>query len=689
MRRLPAPIRSIGLLALALLPAGCVDTFPDISPAARGTVDGGVRLDDGVGGQGGDQGVDLDDGVPPDRGVDPDDGVISDRGVPPDRGVDIDQCVIDLQAEAITLRTWNETGDEAEVGFAARCGVSEVAAPAWLETDLQGDSLRLTTTAGRGLLEDTITLTGPDSRASLAVRRIGLGVGDGPRRALIYVVDGLKGESLAASRPPAIDWLSGLGQVAWAGQPHQPADGASRASGWASLLTGQPLTTHGFQGEGRLELPTFADRLPDAVHFAAEWSVAAGLGGTQALERRAVVERSVAAIAGDARLVIAGVDGLLDARPDAIASRRAQLDADLDALLAAISARPPEEDWLIVVTTASPGGEGPPDLPILLAAPRRAQLDIGAPSLPDVHTTVLGWLGALRPGWDLPGAQIGGPGEAICDDELDNDGDGRIDCRDADCAAQCDLACVDADVSARTGVDVLTIPMAGLPDDRVDCAGEAASPEATIAWVAPADAVYTVSTQGSSFDTVLGVTAGDCGSEADLCNDDPYGVQGVAEPAAVTFSTTEGNPVQISVSGWRAPGPEDVAQVSIINATATCAAAPLLDGEVRLDNDGQRQVLEPQRDGLGPRDCERSTAHRLIRWRAEPGQWRIELTANFPATFAVWRWDCTGEPGFLGCRSDTADIDVDNPGDYVISVGSVWDEDAIETGAFSVRVSPR
>lgn len=687
-------MRIIALLLCSVALSGCVDAFPDIEPATREASDRGPIDPDMDGGA-----IDMADGrVADDRGVDrPERGPDPDDGVPPvdrgglDRGPDRDSCIIEVDPSAVTLRTWNDTGDRTQVTVQASCGGAGVIAPDWITADLDRSTLVLSTAAGRGVIEDIVTLVGPDTSGGVGVRRVGLGTGAGTRRALVYVVDGLKGESLEVSRPPAIDWLAGYGRVTWQGTPHAPIDGTSRATAWASLLTGLEPAEHQFAGQGAIAAPTFIQRLGQMqVAFAAEWPVAAGALRQEAVERREVIERSVEAIGGAARLIIAGVDGLVDARPETLASRRAQIDADLDALLAAIARRPADEDWMIVVTTASPEGEGQPRLPIILSAPRRSALMVDAASLLDVHASVLGWLGVLRPGWDLPGEQIGEAGEGNCADGLDNDGDGRIDCRDTHCAEACALGCVDVDIGVWVGTGLFERSMAGLSDDRDDCVNETGerSIEATVAWVAPRTGFFTASTDGSSFDTVLSLTSGDCEAQTEACDDDPFQIRGVAEPAAVTFRAQEGQQWLISISGYLSPGPDDRARLHVLSVADECAAAPPLDGEVRLDNRNRQMVMPIEPNDEDIVECERATANRLVRWAAPAGRWRIRAVADFPHTLALWSGGCT-DLSLIGCRAGPLDVNVEEDGEYVVVFSSVWQQGGAPTGPFSLIVEPR
>lgn len=77
------------------------------------------------------------------------------------------------------------------------------------------------------------------------------------------------------------------------------------------------------------------------------------------------------------------------------------------------------------------------------------------------------------------------------------------------------------------------------------CSSTSTAPDAVFTWTAPAAGTYTISTVGSSFDTVLdilGLTGNSLG-----CNDDFSGLQ-----SSVTVSLTAGQQILVILDGWRA-----------------------------------------------------------------------------------------------------------------------------------------
>ncbi|MCB9530027.1 MAG: hypothetical protein H6701_16855, partial [Myxococcales bacterium] len=118
------------------------------------------------------------------------------------------------------------------------------------------------------------------------------------------------------------------------------------------------------------------------------------------------------------------------------------------------------------------------------------------------------------------------PGDEICDNTQDDDGDGATDCDDLDCAA--DPVCQDPDLC----VDAMMIGL-GRTEGMVEgpsrttlasCtrpADAAAGPEMVYAFTAEAAGTLCIDTRGSQIDTILTVRQAPCGAGDEVaCNDD-------------------------------------------------------------------------------------------------------------------------------------------------------------------------
>ena len=704
MKRPCSPLRLFALMAVGLGLIACVDDFPATAPVGEQIVDARLRMDAG-----------FTDAVAPssDAMLPPPDGdVAMDRGVldmAPDAFVDPSVCRLGLPARRLTLRTWQGTGAMRVLELDTNCENIEVTHSNWLRVTLEGSRLRIETDALRGVSDGFIGLTADERTVNIDVRRISIEAGGENRRALIYVVDGLNGDTLAQSAPEAIDWLSKVATKSYDAAPHVPVANATRATGWASLLTGLAPEFHGFSGQGTLDVPTFADRLPGAVKFAMEWDTIADALRTDPLQRRDAIREISETLDSDAALYVVGVNGLIGANLNQLEQRQTQIDADLDTLLAAIASRPTDEDWLIVVTAATSGGEGEPDLPVLYAAPSLAVQMPEKVTLMDVHTSVLAWLRVLRPSWDLPGNQLMGGVEGEvdgeCDDRIDNDGDGRIDCRDEDCAGSCDLSCIDFELSTRQGARLIDVTLTDYPDDLQSCANNGRerddlSPDVTARWIAPRDGKYIVSTLDSvedeGWDPVLEARLEDCSDPVDpepvpICKDDDFGG---GSPAVIELDATEGTAYLFSISAFEEPDTVPDARLSIIETRAACERAPLVDGVniLRLDNMDREMSLSqptnppPPAEAL-PRACRQTVAQRMIRWRAQPGVWTIDVNANFPYTLSLWAGGCD-DLEFQDCRIGGGPLRIGEAGDFVLVVSSIRLDGAYQTDTFSVEVRP-
>lgn len=121
-------------------------------------------------------------------------------------------------------------------------------------------------------------------------------------------------------------------------------------------------------------------------------------------------------------------------------------------------------------------------------------------------------------------------------DLLDDDGDGRIDCLDADCAAAPACAtCADHPLPSVVPPLGLLGSTAGAGNDEVGRCGGAGA-DLTFEFTAPADGDCPFDTVGSAFDTVLYAQLGPRGGPVANGNDDL------------------GAPLSSSISGYLAAG---------------------------------------------------------------------------------------------------------------------------------------
>ena len=117
-----------------------------------------------------------------------------------------------------------------------------------------------------------------------------------------------------------------------------------------------------------------------------------------------------------------------------------------------------------------------------------------------------------------------------CYDGVDNDGDGKTDLDDSDCAQ---------DLGTTTGPSVATVSFTGvfgnyLKESCNGTTGGYGGPEAVLTWTAPSGGTFQFDTSGSTFDTVLAAYKGNPLTAAELaCNDDGTGLTGGASAIKV------------------------------------------------------------------------------------------------------------------------------------------------------------
>ena len=135
-----------------------------------------------------------------------------------------------------------------------------------------------------------------------------------------------------------------------------------------------------------------------------------------------------------------------------------------------------------------------------------------------------------------------------CFDGVDNDGDGKTDLDDPDCAQ---------DLGSAVGNSVVAIPVAGifgnyLQESCNPSSSHFGGPETVFVWTAPSGGTYQFDTNGSSFDTVLAAYKGNPTTAAELaCNDDGTGLANGA--SAIQVKVITGDKLTLVVDSKSAP----------------------------------------------------------------------------------------------------------------------------------------
>ena len=149
----------------------------------------------------------------------------------------------------------------------------------------------------------------------------------------------------------------------------------------------------------------------------------------------------------------------------------------------------------------------------------------------------------------LPGILPVASEDAQCYDGIDNDGDGKSDLDDSDCAQS---------LGSSTGAAVATAPFTGVFGNYLQesCKGAFdgyGGPEAVLTWTAPSSGRYQFDTSGSTFDTLLAAYKGDPMTSTALdCSDDAASL-GASGASAVSVQVNAGDKVTLVVDSKAAP----------------------------------------------------------------------------------------------------------------------------------------
>jgi hypothetical protein len=179
--------------------------------------------------------------------------------------------------------------------------------------------------------------------------------------------------------------------------------------------------------------------------------------------------------------------------------------------------------------------------------------------------------------------------------------DGPIPVADPGCPARSELECA-RDVGHALPLRVEGNTTAQSDDfGNLSCGlGGATIPDAAFRWTAPRNDTYTVSTEGSSFDTVLSVRSGSCFGRELACNEDA-GEQNTHSEVTVQLSQCQTITVVVDGRGVEATGGFRLS----------------ITGTERMCGDGR------DGDGDGKTDCEDSDC-RGTEACLEQGDWPVE-----------------------------------------------------------------
>jgi len=281
-------------------------------------------------------------------------------------------------------------------------------------------------------------------------------------------------------------------------------------------------------------------------------------------------------------------------------------------------------------------------------------------------------------------------GEFNCDDAIDNDGDGDLDCDDGDCFATavcggarpesacqngrdddhdmladcadpdcaetpaCNVECVSQDLGGAVGRAVFSADIGDERNALASSCGGGEGPEVALRWQAPADDVYLFDTFDSDFDTVLTLRDGDCvGSEIE-CNDHAFGsVRGdtpLPAQSAVRLSLAAGRALTVVLDSG--PGGGGNAVLDITPMGSSCPDEDL--GDAVGDDVARGQNTDRPTRYLGT--CAGTARDAVYLWTApEAGEYTFDtFGSDFDTVLFILEGPC-GERSLI-CNDDARDL---------------------------------
>jgi hypothetical protein len=204
--------------------------------------------------------------------------------------------------------------------------------------------------------------------------------------------------------------------------------------------------------------------------------------------------------------------------------------------------------------------------------------------------------------------------EADCNDGVDNEGDGLIDCDDSDCGYQFECAspsCPNFDLESISGegvafgnntnpaaVDSFQNPVNGI----IGCGStSSSSPDYSYSWLAPADGCVVFDTSESTYDTVLRIMD-DCNGSVLDCDDDGS----VSTRSELAYPVEEGESYIIIVDGYSSSSTGDYQLDVAFTAGVDCSGAEFDCGD-GTDNDGDGDIDCDDSDCASQQICNESS----------------------------------------------------------------------------------
>jgi hypothetical protein len=662
----------------------------------------------------------------------PDAGLMDDSGMA--HGSCDEETWVMLAESGVSLRSWGQNRESpVSVGMTVMgtpCGfLSGVSDLPMLRIALTHNALHmwiqplgLTSGLHRGQVDITASNGAVLETLAVEIHAWAKAPDDAPRYALLIGIDGMRADAFQVAQTPNMDRLAKAGD--WTVEASTQLQGTTLSGpGWASILTGVDVDKHGVTSNAVVFLPpdypSFLTRLRRDMGVrtagALQWAPLLIMVGENALDEgttgdhEMVTADMVRMIQSDYRGLFIHFDdvdhaghatGFSIGNPEYIEAIE-KVDLAIGQLVAAMMSREQvaQEEWLLVVTTDHGGrgtGHGPRDeehrrIPFIVSGPSVIEGTMSGASHTDAAVTILAHMGhPLESSLNLDGRPRGVSGEFNCVDQIDNDGNGQLDCDDANCYATADCggglpesACQNnRDDDHDMLVDCADPDCAALPACSVDCVfddlgsavgravfsgdtseesavlgsscGGETGPEKVFRWTAPNDGLYLFNTFDSNFDTVLTLRDGDCVAPEIQCNDNAFGSIRLDTPlpaqSAMRRAMVGGEVVTIILDSGTADGGEAV--LDIIEVAEMCPDTDLgqvLGMSVAEGNSG----AAPTRY-LG--SCAGTARDVLYRWTApEAGEYTFDTFGSDYDTVLLLMEGACGERE-VACNDDAQQL---------------------------------
>lgn len=162
-------------------------------------------------------------------------------------------------------------------------------------------------------------------------------------------------------------------------------------------------------------------------------------------------------------------------------------------------------------------------------------------------------------------------GDEICDNFVDDDDDGAIDCNDSDCRENDNCrapGCPDVDLGDALGL-VWEGTTEGAGDDSAGGCGGFGAPEVSFVWRAPRSGDYFINTLERDLDTVLYWRSGTCTGLEFECDSDPRRLA-----AEFSIIAAAGDEIVIFVDGRNDASGETGLEITLRQLSSTDTSLP-------------------------------------------------------------------------------------------------------------------